>query len=62
MERKASEVYQPEIFIPENERWLHEPVVSEKIDRALEWARKTLPRDSRDFLETLIKNLNVEEE
>lgn len=33
-------------FVPDNERWLHEPDVSAKIDRAIEWAKKTPPKES----------------
>lgn len=27
-------------FIPENEKWLHEPEVSARLDRALRWAEQ----------------------
>lgn len=28
-------------FIPDNERWLHEPEVKAKLDRAIAWAERT---------------------
>lgn len=31
-------------FIPENERWLHEPSVARSVDRAIAWAEKNPPR------------------
>jgi hypothetical protein len=31
-------------FIPESERWLHEPSVSRSLDRAIAWAEKNPPR------------------
>jgi hypothetical protein len=31
-------------FIPESERWLHEPSVSRSLDRAIAWAEKSPPR------------------
>jgi hypothetical protein len=33
-------------FIPESERWLHEPSVSRSLDRAVSWAEKNPPRKS----------------
>lgn len=27
-------------FIPDNERWLHEPEVSAKVDRAIRWSEE----------------------
>jgi hypothetical protein len=32
--------------IPENERWLHEPEVKAKLDRALAWAAANPPRET----------------
>jgi len=31
-------------FIPESERWLHEPSVARSVDRAIAWAEKNPPR------------------
>jgi hypothetical protein len=31
-------------FVPESERWLHEPSVSRSLDRAIGWAEKNPPR------------------
>lgn len=33
-------------FIPDSERWLHEPEVKARLDRAIAWAGKTPPRES----------------
>jgi hypothetical protein len=33
-------------FIPDNERWLHEPETKAKLDRALAWAAKNPPRET----------------
>ncbi|HET9209268.1 MAG TPA: hypothetical protein VFR03_02655 [Thermoanaerobaculia bacterium] len=33
-------------LIPENERWLHEPEVRAKLDRALAWAAANPPRET----------------
>lgn len=33
-------------FIPDNERWLHEPEVKEKLDKALAWAERNPPRET----------------
>jgi hypothetical protein len=33
-------------FIPDSERWLHEPEVKASIDRAVAWAQSTPPRPS----------------
>lgn len=35
-------------FVPDNERWLHESPMREKLERAVEWAEKTKPR-ATDF-------------
>ena len=35
-------------FIPDNERWLHENGVKDKIDRGLAWAKRT-PRQETDL-------------
>jgi hypothetical protein len=31
-------------FIPDSERWLHEPEASRSLDRAIRWAEKNPPR------------------
>jgi hypothetical protein len=31
-------------FVPESERWLHEPSVARSLDRAIAWAEKNPPR------------------
>ena len=31
-------------FVPEDERWLHEPSVSRSLDRAIAWAENNPPR------------------
>lgn len=43
-------------FIPDNERWLHEPDVKARLDRAMEWAANTPPADSD--LDELEERLN----
>ncbi len=42
-------------FVPENERWLHEPSVSRSVDRAIAWAEKNPPR--KTSLSKLAKRL-----
>lgn len=42
-------------IIPENEMWLHDPSVSEALDRAIDWAEKHPPRKSD--IETLARKL-----
>ena len=32
--------------IPDNERWLHQPQAREDLQRALDWAQRTAPKDS----------------
>lgn len=31
-------------FIPDNERWLHDPDTEKKINEAMEWAKNTMPQ------------------
>lgn len=31
-------------FVPDSERWLHQPAVSRSLDRAIAWAEKHPPR------------------
>ncbi len=33
-------------FVPDSERWIHEPGASRSLDDAVRWAEKTLPRKS----------------
>lgn len=33
-------------FIPDNERWLHEPEVKARLDRAIEWTETTEPAET----------------
>jgi hypothetical protein len=42
-------------FIPDSERWLHEPAVSRSIERAIAWAEKHPPRNTN--LESLGRQL-----
>jgi hypothetical protein len=42
-------------FIPESERWLHEPSVGRSLDRAIAWAEKNPPR--KTSLNNLAKRL-----
>ena len=32
--------------IPDNERWLHQPQAREDLQRALDWAQRTAPKES----------------
>ena len=43
-------------FIPDDERWLHEPEARAKLDRAIEWAKRTPPRETDlDALEAKLR-------
>jgi hypothetical protein len=33
-------------FVPDNERWLHEPEVKARLDRAIAWAESTEPSET----------------
>lgn len=33
-------------FIPDSERWLHEPAAKAKLDEAIRWAETTPPKDN----------------
>ena len=33
-------------IIPDNERWLHEPIVKKKLEKALAWARNNPAKES----------------
>lgn len=34
-------------FVPDSERWLHQPDAKAKLDRAIQWAQENAPRESR---------------
>lgn len=43
-------------FVPDSERWIHEPDVAESLDRAIEWASGNPPADaSVDELESRLQ-------
>lgn len=43
-------------FIPENEKWLHNPEVKAELDDAIAWAEENPPKDTDfDELESLSK-------
>ncbi len=43
-------------FIPDNEKWLHEPDVQAELNEAIAWAEKNLPEDTNfEELEARIK-------
>lgn len=33
-------------FIPDNERWFHEPAVQERLQRAMKWAAENPPQET----------------
>jgi len=41
-------------FIPDSERWLHEPVAKAKLDEAIRWAETTQPSDNLAEIEAAI--------
>ena len=43
-------------FIPKNERWLHEPVAKDSLDRAIRWAEEH-PETSETDLDELGRRL-----
>ena len=43
-------------FIPKNERWLHEPVARDRLDRAIRWAEEH-PETSETDLDELGRRL-----
>jgi len=44
-------------FIPDNEKWLHDPKVSRDLDRAIAWAEANPPRETDwDELEARINS------
>ncbi len=42
-------------FIPDNEKWLHEPENAAKLNKALQWAAQNEPKESN--LDELVKKL-----
>jgi len=44
-------------FIPDNERWLHQPDVTEALNKAIEWAKQNPPKETDiDELEKAIEH------
>ena len=41
-------------FIPDNERWLHEPDARAKLDEAIAWAEATPPSDNLAEIEAVV--------
>ena len=41
-------------FIPDSERWLHEPAAQAKLDEAIAWAEQTLPQDNLAEIEAAL--------
>jgi hypothetical protein len=41
-------------FIPDSERWLHEPETRAKLDEAVSWADSTSPLDNLDAIEAAV--------
>ncbi len=41
-------------FIPDSERWLHEPDGKAKLDEAIAWAETTPPSDSLSDIEAVL--------
>jgi len=44
-------------FVPDNERWLHEPGMKETLDRAIAWAESNPPAESD--IDALIEQLGA---
>lgn len=42
------------VSLPENERWLHEPAMKEKLAKAEEWIRQNPPKETD--LDTLVSS------
>lgn len=47
----------PGTFVPDNERWLHEPEVKNSLERAIAWAEKNPPTDCSELLEKMESSL-----
>lgn len=43
-------------FIPDSERWLHEPSTQRKLDEAIAWAEATSPSDNVAELEATLRD------
>jgi hypothetical protein len=41
-------------FIPDSERWLHEPDAKAKLDEAIAWAERTPPADNLAEIEAAV--------
>jgi hypothetical protein len=41
-------------FIPDSERWLHEPAAKAKLDEAIAWAERTPPKDNLAEIEAAV--------
>jgi hypothetical protein len=41
-------------FIPDSERWLHEPETRAKLDEAVSWAESTPPSENLDAIEAAV--------
>jgi hypothetical protein len=41
-------------FIPDSERWLHEPAAKAKLDEAIAWAERTPPADNPAEIEAAV--------
>ncbi len=41
-------------FIPDSERWLHEPDAKAKLDEAIAWAEQTSPSDNLAQIEATV--------
>lgn len=41
-------------FIPDSERWLHEPNAKTKLDEAIAWAEQTPPEDNLAQIEAVV--------
>ena len=42
-------------FIPDSERWMHEPAAKAKLDEAIRWAETTQPSDDLAEIEAAIR-------
>ena len=50
-------------FIPDNERWLHDPEVRKELDEAIGWAERTPPAETDlDELEERLKRAREKEQ
>lgn len=49
----------PGVFVPDNERWLHEPETKARLEQAIVWAEKNPPTDSSEMLEKMETSLDA---